>query len=170
MDRADEDDAPPRVRAPIPTRRSDPLQPQQIALQRPDGVPSPQCGRSPLLLVQALPPTDPRCWKPVVIALSASHFVLNDDIHSSNRRDSNQIKTQSDGSWCGQDRAVQSTRHRPSVNRVSKVLDFVGLGGAGGTRTPGLLTASQTLSQLSYSPTDRAFARISSLRPTSVLR
>ncbi len=31
-------------------------------------------------------------------------------------------------------------------------------GGAGGTRTPGLLTASQTLSQLSYSPTSDAYA------------
>ena len=33
------------------------------------------------------------------------------------------------------------------------VLSTVKVGGAGGTRTPGLLTASQTLSQLSYSPT-----------------
>ena len=39
-----------------------------------------------------------------------------------------------------------------SKTRV-KVLDFVQSGGAGGIRTPYLLTASQTLSQLSYSPT-----------------
>ncbi len=40
-----------------------------------------------------------------------------------------------------------------SAKRIRKVLDFIQFGGAGGIRTPYLLTASQTLSQLSYSPT-----------------
>ena len=42
---------------------------------------------------------------------------------------------------------------RAELGLDSGVRKSVRVGGAGGTRTPGLLTASQTLSQLSYSPT-----------------
>ena len=45
------------------------------------------------------------------------------------------------------------SNYRLSSSASVKVLDFVQSGGAGGIRTPYLLTASQTLSQLSYSPT-----------------
>ena len=41
----------------------------------------------------------------------------------------------------------------PNQFRERQAMSVEGGGGAGGTRTPGLLTASQTLSQLSYSPT-----------------
>ena len=45
---------------------------------------------------------------------------------------------------------------RAEIDLGLKVRNTVPSGGAGGTRTPGLLTASQTLSQLSYSPTQCA--------------
>jgi site-specific DNA recombinase len=46
----------------------------------------------------------------------------------------------------------------PSENqgkeRLEKVLPIIPLGGAGGIRTPYLLTASQTFSQVNYGPAD----------------
>ncbi len=38
-------------------------------------------------------------------------------------------------------------------DQLEGILPVITFGGAGGIRTPYLLTASQTLSQLSYSPT-----------------